>query len=72
MHVCSLQLWALGVETPRDDVELRSQMAYGMFDTRGQCVTSFHQRTVATCSHLCRRFSMRSVTRIVVILSNHG
>jgi len=31
-------LWELGVETPRDDVALRSQMAYGMFDTRGKCV----------------------------------
>ena len=29
-------LWELGVETPRDDVALRSQMAYGMFDTRGK------------------------------------
>ena len=30
-------LWELGIETPRDDVALRSQMAYGMFDTRGKC-----------------------------------
>ena len=29
-------LWALGVVTPRDDEALRSQMAYGMFDTRGR------------------------------------
>lgn len=39
---CALQaintaLWALGVVTPRDDEELRSTMAYGMFDTRGRC-----------------------------------
>jgi hypothetical protein len=30
-------LWALGVVTKRDDEELRSKMAYGMFDTRGRC-----------------------------------
>ena len=30
-------LWEVGVETPRDDVALRSNMAYGMFDTRGKC-----------------------------------
>jgi hypothetical protein len=29
-------MWALGVVTPRDDEELRSKMAYGMFDTRGR------------------------------------
>ena len=29
-------LWALGVETPRDDEDLRNTLAYGMFDTRGK------------------------------------
>ena len=32
----SAALWALGVETPRDDEALRAQMAQGMFNTTGK------------------------------------
>ena len=52
-------LWELGVETPRDDVALRSQMAYGMFDTRGKCApcaSSFWMHNPFSINTHCRRY----------------
>jgi hypothetical protein len=47
-------LWALGVVTKRDDEELRSKMAYGMFDTRGRCIAvtaGWRARVMCSMSH---------------------
>ncbi len=42
-------MWDLGVITERDDVRLRTEMAYGMFDTRGK-VSDGSRKHVLLCS----------------------